>query len=133
MNHIENARKLRTIIEQAAQSLPDETALEAVELYPKWGAGIFYDAGLRVRHEDILYTVLTAHMTQADWTPDAAPSLFAKVLIPDPGVIPVWEQPDSTNAYNKGDKVTHKGKTWISTVDSNVWEPGVYGWTEVAE
>lgn len=131
MNHIENARKLRTIIEQAAQSLPDETALEAVELYPKWESGVFYDAGLKVRYEDVLYTVLTAHMTQSDWTPDAAPSLFAKVLIPDPGVIPAWEQPDSTNAYSKGDKVTHNGKTWISTVDNNVWEPGVYGWDEI--
>lgn len=131
MNHIENARKLRTIIEQAAQSLPDETALEAVELYPKWESGVFYDTGLKVRYEDVLYTVITAHMTQADWTPDAAHSLFAKVLIPDPDAIPAWEQPDSTNAYSKGDKVTHKGKTWISTVDNNVWEPGVYGWDEV--
>jgi chitodextrinase len=131
MNHIENARKLRYIIEQAAQSLPDETALDAVELYPKWEPGVFYDAGLKVRYEDVLYTVITAHMTQADWTPDAAPSLYSKVLIPDPGVIPAWEQPDSTNAYSKGDKVTHKGKTWISTVDNNVWEPGVYGWDEI--
>lgn len=131
MNHIENARKLRTIIEQAAQSLPDETALEAVELYPKWESGVFYDAGLRVRYDNVLYTVITSHMTQSDWTPDAAPSLFAKVLIPDPGVIPAWEQPDSTNAYSKGDKVTHNGKTWVSEVDNNVWEPGVYGWDEI--
>ena len=60
-----------------------------------------------------------------------APSLWAKVLIPDPEVIPVWEQPESTNPYMKGDKVKHKGKTWSSTIDNNVWEPGVYGWAEV--
>ena len=42
-----------------------------------------------------------------------------------------WKQPDSTNPYQKGDKVTHNGKTWESTADNNVWEPGVYGWTEV--
>ena len=60
-----------------------------------------------------------------------APSLFAKVLIPDTDTIPEWEQPDSTNPYAKGDKVTHNGKTWISTADGNVWEPGVYGWEEV--
>lgn len=24
------------------------------------------------------------------------------------------------------------GKTWVSDVDNNVGEPGVYGWTEVA-
>jgi hypothetical protein len=28
----------------------------------------------------------------------------------------------STNAYSKGDKVTHSGKTWISDVENNVWE-----------
>lgn len=32
---------------------------------------------------------------------------------------------------SKGDKVTHNGKTWQSTTDNNVWEPGVYGWEEV--
>lgn len=42
-----------------------------------------------------------------------------------------WEQPDSTNAYGKGDKVAHNGKTWVSTLDNNSWEPGVYGWDEV--
>ena len=41
------------------------------------------------------------------------------------------EQAASTNPYQKGDKVTHNGKTWESTADNNVWEPGVYGWTEV--
>ena len=65
------------------------------------------------------------------WTPTEAPSLFAKVLIPDPDVIPKWEQPDSTNPYSKGDKVTHAGKTWESDLDGNVWAPGVYGWTEI--
>ena len=28
----------------------------------------------------------------------------------------------------KGDRVTHGGRTWVSTIDNNVWEPGVYGW-----
>ena len=31
----------------------------------------------------------------------------------------------------KGDKVTHNGLRWISAADSNVWEPGVYGWTNI--
>lgn len=29
------------------------------------------------------------------------------------------------------EKKPHNGVTWTSTVDNNVWEPGVYGWTEV--
>ena len=83
----------------------------------------------------MLDTVLQAHTAQAGWTPIAAPSLFAKVLIPDPSVVPEWEQPDSTNPYMKGDKVKHNGKTWVSLVDNNVWEPGAVGtaalWQEV--
>ena len=36
----------------------------------------------------------------------------------------------SANAYAKGDKVTHNGKTWISDIDNNAWAPGVYVWME---
>lgn len=132
MTLIELARKLRPYIEKAAVSLSDEDALEAVQLFPAWSSSATYAVGDRVRYEEVLYTCLTAHTAQADWTPTAAPSLWAKVLIPDPEVIPEWEQPDSTNYYKKGDKVTHNGKIWVSDYDVNTWEPGVYGWTEVS-
>ena len=137
MTLVEKARELRKILEKAmteAQSLTDAEAITATCLHPKWnGDGVQYTAGQRVQDDGILYTVLQAHTSQPDWKPAAAPSLFAKVLIPDPTVIPEWEQPDSTNPYMKGDKVKHNGKTWVSDIDGNVWEPGVYGWTEVAE
>ena len=32
-----------------------------------------------------------------------------------------------------GDKVTHNDKTWISDIDYNIWETGVYGWSEVTD
>lgn len=134
MTLIEKARELRALIEKAVQSLDDKDALECVCLYEKWsGDSVQYTAGQRVQDDGILYTVLQAHTSQPDWKPADAPSLFAKVLIPDPTVIPEWEQPESTNPYSKGDKVAHNGKTWVSDIDGNVWEPGVYGWTEVAE
>ena len=82
-------------------------------------------------HNDKLYKVLIQHTSQTTWTPDVSPSLFAEVLIPDPTVIPEWVQPGSTNPYMKGDKVRHNGSVWESSVDNNVWEPGVYGWLEV--
>ena len=133
MTLIEKARELRALIEKAVQSLEDKDALECVCLYEKWsGDSVQYTAGQRVQDDGILYTVLQAHTSQPDWKPADAPSLFAKVLIPDPTVVPEWEQPDSTNPYAKGDKVAHNGKTWVSDIDGNVWEPGVYGWTEVA-
>lgn len=113
-------------------SATDEQALAAPALYPTWKEEVEYAVGDRVLYNDVLYKVLTAHTSQATWTPDVSASLFAKVLIPDPEVIPEWEQPDSTNPYMTGDKVTHNGKTWVSIVDNNVWEPGAYGWEEVA-
>lgn len=116
---------------QAFEITDDEESLKVQYLYPDWKSGVAYSAGDRRNHKSILYKCITAHTSQDDWTPDAAPSLWAKVLIPDANVIPEWEQPESTNGYNKGDKVTHNGKTWISTVDVNIWEPGVYGWDEV--
>lgn len=127
------AIRMREIIEQAMQNVEDTVALEVVTLFPEWAADTEYVEGVRVKHNDVLYRCLTAHTSQADWTPDAAVSLFAKVLIPDENVIYPWEQPESTNPYKKGDKVTHNGKTWVSTMDGNVWEPGYYGWNEVTE
>lgn len=129
MNIIDRARKLRSVIEQMSGTLDDSAALDSPELFPTWQDNTTYEIGQRVRHGNTLYRVLQDHTSQADWTPDIAYSLFAKVLIPDETTIPEWEQPDSTNPYSKGDKVTHNGKTWVSDIDGNVWEPGVYGWT----
>lgn len=109
-------------------SATDEQALSVPVLYPAWRSGVEYVTGQRVLRGGVLYKVLQDHTSQDDWTPDAAPSLFARVLIPDATAIPEWEQPDSTNPYMSGDKVSHNGSTWVSTIDNNVWEPGVYGW-----
>lgn len=132
MTLLELAEKLRPLIEKAALSLDDADALEGIFLYPLWsGDSINYAANVRVRYNGVLYKVLQQHISQPEWNPAAAPSLFAKVLIPDPDAIPEWEQPDSTNAYQIGDKVSHNNKIWENTIANNVWEPGVYGWIEV--
>lgn len=128
------AMQIRALIEKAAVSLSDTDAIDGVMLFEKWsGDSKSYTAGQRLQYDGILYTVLQAHTSQPTWTPTDAPSLFAKVLIPDPTVIPEWEQPDSTNPYQVGDRVTHNGKTWVCNTPNCVWEPGVYGWDEVTE
>ena len=126
------AEKIIAALVTLRELATDEQALTAPALYPAWRSGASYTAGQRVLFNTVLYKVLQDHTSQHDWTPDVATSLFAKVLIPDDAEIPEWEQPDSTNPYIAGDKVTHNGKTWVSDVDNNVWEPGVYGWTEVS-
>ena len=134
MSYLSSAQKLRAAINGAGAFLTDEQALTVPLIYPAWsGNGVTYAAGDRRQYDGSLYKCLQAHTSQGDWTPTAAPSLWAKVLIPDPGTIPEWEQPESTNPYMAGDKVKHNGKIWISDIDNNVWEPGVYGWTEVNE
>ena len=135
-DYVAEARKLRVSIVQLAQYAPDEVAATAAFAFDPWDAAGAYEVGNRVRYADVLYKCLTGHTAQESWTPDVSPSLWAKVLIPDPSVIPEWEQPGSTNGYSKGDKVTHNGKTWEGLADNNVWEPGAIGteslWKEVA-
>lgn len=132
MTLVELAQKLRPYIEKAALSLPDEDALEAVDLFPRWeGSHGKYFVDDKVRYDGNLYRCLQEHISQDGWTPVAAASLWAKVLIPDPNVIPEWEQPDSTNPYSKGDRVMFEGQVYESTINSNVWAPNVYGWTLV--
>lgn len=125
--------ELVKFMKSARLTADDQTALAGKELYPLWNETEVYKAGDRVRYDEILYKCLQNHTAQASWTPTDAPSLWAKVLIPTPSVIPEWEQPESTNPYMKGDKVTYKGKTYESLIDNNVWSPEAYpqGWKEV--
>lgn len=127
----EEAKAIISALASLRESATDEQALAVPVLYPMWKEGAAYEAGERVQHEGTLYRVLAAHDSQADWQPSAAPSLFAQVLTADDGTPLAWVQPDSTNPYMTGDKVTHDGTTWVSLVDNNVWEPGAYGWEAV--
>ena len=89
MTLLDLARKLRPYIEKAALSLDDNDALEAPNLFPNWSTEKEdgYQVGERVRYENILYKCLQAHIPQEAWTPAAATSLWAKVLIPDENTI----------------------------------------------
>lgn len=109
------------------------TASEHADLFAPWAYPIAYTVGQLRRHNNKLYRCVQAHTSQADWTPDTAASLWS--VAADPAEEwPAWSQPiGAHDAYAKGAKVSHNGKHWTSNVDSNVWEPGVYGWTEYTE
>lgn len=116
-----------------AGSIDPVTAAEHADLFAEWAYPIAYTVGQIRRYNGTLYKCVQAHTSQADWTPPAAPSLWS--LTADPTEEwPEWIQPiGAHDAYDLGAKVSHNGKHWTSDVAANVWEPGVYGWTEVTE
>ena len=129
MTIIEMARYLRAKIEQLAETLTDEEGLEYIPLFKSWETGVAYTLGDRVKYDSLLYKCVQAHTSQSDWTPDITPALWTRVSVEE---YPEWVQPTGAqDAYMTGDKVSHNEKHWVSAVDNNVWEPGVYGWEEI--
>ena len=87
----------------------------------------------RYQHNGELYKVVQPTVFQTQYEPGAegTSSIFVKISLEE---WPEWIQPTGAHdAYAKDAKVTHNGKKWTSYVDANVWEPGVYGWTEYTE
>lgn len=131
----------REISEEELMKAADEAAIFIPNFLPSWMVGMEYKIGNRLVYDGVIYKVLQDHTSQADWTPDKAVSLYARTdgKVTESGEIeteeyPEWVQPTgSTDAYAKDAKVTHNDKKWTSDLDANVWEPGVYGWTEVTE
>ena len=106
---------------------------EHVETFSPWAYPVNYVTGNIRQYGGKLCRCLQDHASQADWTPDAAPSLWVQISDPSEEW-PAWSQPlGAHDAYELGAKVSHNGKKWVSDVASNVWEPGVYGWSEYTE
>lgn len=127
----EQALAYRHKIETAASFQDDESALQSIELFPKWLAGIEVTADARYQFNGKLYRCVQSHTTQSDWTPDVTPALFTEVSIEE---FPEWKQPTGAqDAYNAGDRVSYNGKHWESLIDGNIWAPDAYpaGWKEV--
>lgn len=117
-------------INDALEPLDDEVAVKLVTLFPAWAAGVSYETGVRRQYGEKLYRCVQEHTSQAGWEPPNVPALWTEIA--KPGEIPVWRQPTGAqDAYMAGDKVHYPTETdpvYISTIDNNVWEPGVYGW-----
>lgn len=128
-----------TLAKIQAASLDDADAVKIQALYDEWsGDSVEYAVGDRVRFQGTLCKCLQAHTSQADWAPNAAPSLWSLILPGQEGSgveVGIWQQPDSTNGYDKGDKVLYNGHIWESTQNDNVWKPGDVGapWTDLGE
>ena len=129
-SYMNRARSMRKQLNSLIKDFDDETAVANKELYPDWnGNGISVIRGELLYYKNELYRVNQDHVTQNDWAPDITPALFTRISLDE---YPEWVQPTGAqDAYNMGDKCNHNSKHWVSTLDGNVWEPGVYGWAEV--
>ena len=131
------ALALRRAVQLGLRGLSNEDEILSVAgVWPLWAAGVDYAAGdilaygVNAVGDPQLYRVLQAHRSQADWTPDAAASLYQAVGLADDGT-PLWVQPlGAADAYAAGDVVVYAGSRWRSRIDGNVWAPDVYpaGW-----
>ena len=113
---------------------------DADGIYPYvYNMGVY--EGMLVRDDDgVLYRSITGTQekpTELLYHPKDVPAMMEKVEdeggeeIPSEEY-PEWVQPTGAHdAYAQGAKVSHNGKKWTSDISANVYEPGVYGWTEV--
>jgi hypothetical protein len=115
-------------------TIPDEEINEYASLYPPFKVGEAVIPGDRRQYQKVVWEVKTGqgHTTQLDWLPPDVPALWKRVY--EPGTIQLWVEPTmAEDSYTFGDKVywPDENTTWISTVpgiNTNTWEPGVYGW-----
>ena len=89
------AYTMRAVIEDSVTALDDETAATVPSLFTPWKPGEAVNVGDRRYYAPTgkLYKVRDgqAHTTQADWTPDITPALWA--VLGDPGEAGTLEDP----------------------------------------
>ena len=73
------AVELRPIIERAAVSLSDGEAASVPELITAWAYPVAYAEGDRRSYGGKVYKCRQGHTSQADYTPDKAPNLWAVI------------------------------------------------------
>lgn len=131
IEEVKGAADIAFVVMAENGTIDEVTATEHLAVFSPWTDGTSYVTGNLRTYEGVLYKCVQAHTSQSDWTPDKTPALWA--VAGDPTVeFPDWSQPiGAQDAYMTGDKVTYNDSHWISTVDNNVWAPGVYGWNEV--
>ena len=115
MSIIDDARKLRPIIEQAMQSVEKP---KAVKLYPEWKSGVAYSDDFKVQYGDKLYKVKQgkAHTSQADWTPDITASLYTEINETASGTIDEPIPYNGNMELKKGEYYSQYGVTYLCTM-----------------
>lgn len=122
--------QIKRALQLTAANLSPTMAREVAMIYPKYqvgktyAAGDYFTDGTDANGDPVLYTVVQAHISAAQWPPDSTPSLYTSVSL-DASGRPIWAPPTGAHdAYNKGDVTSWKEKVWKSLIDGNTTEPG---------
>lgn len=130
MTLIELARKLRPIIEQAAQSLDDKTASEGAELFPALKQdGSLVKAGTKINWNGKVKKATVDLWDTEQNSPDNSPALWANIDYKD-GIRIIPDTITVTTAFSKGEQGWWNDALYESLIDANVYTPEQYpaGW-----
>ena len=133
MTLIELARKLRPIIEQAAQSLDDKTASEGAELFASMKYdGSLIEAGTRINWFGVLKQAAVDLWDTVENNPVNAPTLWQDIAYKQ-GIRIIPNTITVTQAFAKGEQGWWHDEVYESLIDANVYTPEQYpaGWAIV--
>ena len=133
MTYIEQARKLRTIIEQATESLDDKDASESVELFPHLKGDVsLIKAGTRINWNGVLKQAAVDLWDTDDNTPDNAQTLWTDIAYRE-GIRVIPETITAAQAFALDELGWLDGHIYRSTIAANVYTPDQYatGWEMV--
>lgn len=99
-------------------TVDDQTALRMADYYPAFAPDMVVTVGDRLTWGGKLYRVITAHTTQADWTPDTSPSLFVRIDEEHDGTEFDPVPYDGNMVLENGKYYTQDGVTYVCTRDT---------------
>ena len=97
---VDSIKRVDSIIAKVSSRINDipmtvEESLELAAYFPKWKEDEPMPIGRKVLHEGSLFEVIQEHISQADWDPRSAISLFKVVQVKAEGTVDdviLWEQ-----------------------------------------
>lgn len=128
-----DALKLRSIIEQAATSLDDQTASSAAMLFPALKQdGALIKAGTRINHGGVIKRASTDLWDTTENSPDNAPALWEDISYRE-GYRIIPDTITAGTAFAEGECGWWGDRLYKSLIPANVYTPEAYpsGWEQV--
>ena len=132
---LEQARRLRPVIEKAAESLSDHDASTAPTLFPALKQdGALVKAGTRINWRGIVKRAAVDLWDTEENNPDNAPTLWENIAYRE-GIRIIPEVITAGTAFAEGEPGWWGDKVYVSKIPSNVFTPEQYpaGWEELTD